>query len=289
MRHGRMQDHSQNHLVRMGGRVVAIAAAAAIAATLAAPAAALAEGATLWRLYNPYDGQHLLTTDRGEYDSLQPLGWRGEGEAWESPDAGDPVYRLYNPYNGEHLYTGDAGEYASLAAIGWRQEGVAFRSEASGGDPVYRLFNPYEQVGTHLLTTSASEYESLAGAGWVQEGVAFRAAHTHDWEPVYQSVWVQDSAAWDEPTYSTVVKYRCNGAAGVKDEHGNVVKPHVDCGKTFDSLAELEAHGDAAHPDFYSYSTVSEKVQTGTKHHDATGHYEQQVTGYRCAGCGATK
>ncbi|MCI6547863.1 MAG: C2H2-type zinc finger protein [Coriobacteriaceae bacterium] len=97
-------------------------------------------------------------------------------------------------------------------------------------------------------------------------------AHTHDWQPVYQSVWVQDSAAWDEPVYSTVVRYRCS-----------------QCGKTFDSLAELEAHGDAAHPDFYSYSTVSEKVQTGTKHHDATGHYEQQVTGYRCAGCGATK
>ena len=188
MRYGRKQGHP----VRAMGRAVAIAAA--IAATLAAPAAALAEGATLYRLYNPYDGQHLLTTDRGEYDSLQPLGWRGEGEAWESPDEGDPVYRLYNPYNGEHLYTGDEAEYDSLARIGWRQEGVAFRSQASGGDPVYRLFNPYEQVGTHLLTTSASEYESLAGAGWVQEGVAFRAAHTHDWQPVYESVWVQDSA-----------------------------------------------------------------------------------------------
>ena len=268
MRHGRKQGHP----VRVMGRAVAIAAAAAIAATLAAPAAALAEGATLYRLYNPYDGQHLLTTDRGEYDSLQPLGWRGEGEAWESPDEGDPVYRLYNPYNGEHLYTGDESEYESLARIGWCQEGVAFRSEGSGGDPVYRLFNPYEQVGTHLLTTSASEYESLAGAGWVQEGVAFRAAHTHDWEPVYQSVWVQDSAAWDEPTYSTVVKYRCSV-----------------CGKLFDSVVEWDNHDADVHGFTGSYSTVSESVQTGTKHHDATGHYEQQVTGYRCAGCGATK
>ena len=266
MRYGRKQGHP----VRAMGRAVAIAAA--IAATLAAPAAALAEGATLYRLYNPYDGQHLLTTDRGEYDSLQPLGWRGEGEAWESPDEGDPVYRLYNPYNGEHLYTGDEAEYDSLARIGWRQEGVAFRSQASGGDPVYRLFNPYEQVGTHLLTTSASEYESLAGAGWVQEGVAFRAAHTHDWQPVYESVWVQDSAAWDEPVYSTVTKIRCS-----------------QCGELFDSLDELFAHGDAVHPDFCSYSSVAVKVQTGTKHHDATGHYEQRVVGYRCSTCGATK
>lgn len=268
MRHGRKQGHP----VRVGGRAAALAAAAAIAATLAAPAAALAEGATLYRLYNPYDGQHLLTTDRGEYDSLQPLGWRGEGEAWESPDAGDPVYRLYNPYNGEHLYTGDAGEYASLAAIGWRQEGVAFRSEASGGDPVYRLFNPYERVGTHLLTTSASEYESLAGAGWVQEGVAFRAAHAHDWEPVYQSTWVQDSAAWDEPAYSTVVKYRCSV-----------------CGKLFDSVLDWDDHDADVHGFTGSYSTKAVQVQTGTTHHDATGHYEQVVVGYRCTGCGATR
>ena len=166
---------------------------------------------------------------------------------------------------------------------------MAFRSEASGGDPVYRLFNPYEQVGTHLLTTSASEYESLAGAGWVQEGVAFRAAHAHDWQPVYQSVWVQDSAAWDESTYSTVVKYRCSGSNEVVDEHGNVIKQHVDCGELFDSLDALENHGDVAHPGNYSWSTTRVKVQTGTTHHDATGHYEQKVTGYRCAGCGATK
>ena len=97
-------------------------------------------------------------------------------------------------------------------------------------------------------------------------------AHTHDWEPVYQSVWVQDSAAWDEPTYSTVVKYRCSV-----------------CGKLFDSVVEWDNHDADVHGFTGSYSTVSESVQTGTKHHDATGHYEQQVTGYRCAGCGATK
>ena len=47
---------------------------------------------------------------------------------------------------------------------------------------------------------------------------------------------------------------------------------------------------DASEHDYESsYSTTKGKVQTGTKHHDATGPYEQQVTGYRCAGCGATK
>ena len=176
MRHGRKQGHP----VRVGGRVVALASAAAIAAALAAPAEALAGGAALYRLYNPYDGQHLLTRDAGEYESLQPLGWRGEGEAWEAPAEGDPVYRLYNPYSGEHLYTGDEAEYGSLPGLGWRQEGVAFRSEGPGGDPVYRLFNPYASVGTHLLTTDRAEYESLQPLGWRGEGVAFYAdAHAH--------------------------------------------------------------------------------------------------------------
>ena len=268
MRHGRKQGHP----VRVGGRVVALASAAAIAAALAAPAEALAGGATLYRLYNPYDGQHLLTEDAGEYESLQPLGWRGEGEAWEAPAEGDPVYRLYNPYSGEHLYTGDEAEYGSLPGLGWRQEGVAFRSEGPGGDPVYRLFNPYASVGTHLLTTDRAEYESLQPLGWRGEGVAFYAAHTHTWEPVYQSTWVQDSAAWDEPVYSTVVKYRCQA-----------------CGALFDSLDEVMDHGDAVHNSESSYSTKAVRVQTGTTHHDATGHYEQVVVGYRCTGCGATR
>ena len=159
----------------------AIAAAAAVAAALAAPATALAGGATLYRLYNPYDGQHLLTEDAGEYASLQPLGWRGEG-------------------------------------------------------------------------------------------VSFYAAHTHTWEPVYQSTWVQDSAAWDEPAYSTVVKYRCSV-----------------CGKLFDSVLDWDDHDADVHGFTGSYSTKAVQVQTGTTHHDATGHYEQVVVGYRCTGCGATK
>ena len=125
-------------LRHLGHGTAALAAAVAVAGALAAPTAALAEGTSLWRLYNPYDGQHLLTTSESEYDSLQPLGWRGEGEAWESPDEGDPVYRLYNPYSGDHLYTGDASEYAALARIGWLQEGVAFRSaDASAGTPIF--------------------------------------------------------------------------------------------------------------------------------------------------------
>ena len=271
MRQGTRQGPRRGRPARAG--LAALAAALAVAAALAAPTTALAGGAKLYRLYNPYDGQHLLTRDAAEYESLQPLGWRGEGEAWEAPAEGDPVYRLYNPYSGEHLYTAVKAEYDSLPGLGWRQEGVAFLSAgAAAGAPVYRLFNPYASVGTHLLTTDRAEYESLQPLGWRGEGVAFHAAHTHTWEPVYQSTWVQDSAAWDEPVYSTVVKYRCSV-----------------CGKLFDSVLEWSDHDINVHNGESSYSDVAVKVQTGTTHHDATGHYEQVVVGYRCTGCGATR
>ena len=122
---------------------------------------------------------------------------------------------------------------------------------------------------------SSSGSGSSAPSGSASDGGSGSQAqptHTHTWEPIYQSVWVQDSAAWDEPVYSTVVKYRCQA-----------------CGALFDNLDELMDHGDAVHNSESSYSTKAVQVQTGTRHHDATGHYEQQVTGYRCTGCGATK
>lgn len=103
-------------------------------------------------------------------------------------------------------------------------------------------------------------------------GNSQQPAHTHTWEPIYQTKWVQDSAAWDEPIYSTTVKYRCSV-----------------CGSLFDTPEQVAIHADSAHGGEGSYSSQRSTTQTGTKHHDATGHYEQVVTGYRCSGCGATK
>ena len=149
--------------------------------------------------------------------------------------------------------TGDpAGDASSPSQGGSSSQGNA---ETTGGSP----------SGGSSPAPSGSASDSSSGP-------QSQPTHTHTWEPVYQSTWVQDSAAWDEPVYSTVVKYRCSV-----------------CGKTFDSLAELEEHGDSVHPEFYSYSTKAVQVQTGTTHHDATGHYEQVVVGYRCTGCGATR
>ena len=130
------------------------------------------------------------------------------------------------------------------------------------------------QGNTETTGDSPSGGSSPAPSGKsdASSGTQSQPTHTHTWEPVYQSTWVQDSAAWDEPVYSTVVKYRCQA-----------------CGALFDSLDEVMDHGDAVHNSESSYSTKAVRVQTGTTHHDATGHYEQVVVGYRCTGCGATK
>ena len=34
----------------------------------------------IYRVYNPNNQDHLLTTDKGEYDKLVRLGWTGENE-----------------------------------------------------------------------------------------------------------------------------------------------------------------------------------------------------------------
>lgn len=129
----------------------------------------------MYRLYNPYTGEHLFTTDFNEAIVNSEYGWQYEGVGWVSPTTGAPVYRLYNPYSGDHHYTMDLNEYNTLAAIGWNQEGIGWYSDAGDQTPVYRNFNPYEQVGTHHYTTDSNEYVTLGSIGWHQEGIAWYA------------------------------------------------------------------------------------------------------------------
>lgn len=138
------------------------------------------EAISMYRLYNPYSGEHLYTDDTSEYSSLAAIGWQPEGEAWKAPVDGLPVFRLYNPYSGDHLYTREEDEYDYLSTIGWRQEGISFFSNDrddidDAGYPIYRLFNPYVTTGSHLYTSDLSEYYSLIGLGWQGDGLAFRA------------------------------------------------------------------------------------------------------------------
>ena len=93
----------------------------------------------MFRLYNPWSGEHLFTMDYGEYDRLGKAGWRQEGTAFDSAyaGAGAPVWRLYNRWltAGTHLYTTDKAEYDRLVKLGWVGEGVRFCGELPESRP----------------------------------------------------------------------------------------------------------------------------------------------------------
>lgn len=127
---------------------------------------------------------------------------------------------------------------------------------------------------------SGSGGSSSGGSSSGASSAPTQQTHTHNWVAVTSqqwhsnpvSVWVQDSAAWDEPTYTTEGHYIC-----------------ATCG---------DVGRDATHSFLGQGHNVSVqyiKIQTGTIHHEATGHYETQdqgwyetvTTGYQCSYCGA--
>ena len=162
------------------------AVAAAIAAMLAldaTPALAANSGGhlTMYRLYNPYTGEHFYTADESERDAIAAVGWRPEGTGWVAPErSSTPVYRLYNSYvkGGDHHYTTDRAEYDHLVKVGWTGEGVGWYSDDERGLPLHRLYNPYARTGTHHYTLDEAERDSVAAAGWRREGVAWYGVDT---------------------------------------------------------------------------------------------------------------
>lgn len=130
----------------------------------------------VYRLYNPYTQEHLLTGEE-EKDALVQAGWSLDGIAWNAPTSGIPVYRLYNPYGDFHFYSTSQEEIDSLTPLGWTVDGaVSFSATAETGSPVYRLFNPYAETNYHLFTASQEERDWLASLGWKIEGVAWYCA-----------------------------------------------------------------------------------------------------------------
>lgn len=130
----------------------------------------------MYRMYNPWSGEHFYTANKGERNSLVPLGWHYEGIGWMAPAAGDDVYRLYNPNSGDHHYTLSAQERNWLVTLGWRYEGVGWKSAQASDtsrSPLYRQFNPNAITGTHNFTLHKQENDSLARIGWHAEGVGW--------------------------------------------------------------------------------------------------------------------
>lgn len=130
---------------------------------------------------------------------------------------------------------------------------------ASAADsPVASADSPVASAGSTASTTSTSGSGSGSSSGSSGSGDSTPSktwvAEQGHWEPTYGSVYVQDSAAYDEQVCTGVVItfsdgyvcYDATTAAAYQDDH------------------------DASYSVSNTYKTV---------HHDATGHYEQQQTG----------
>jgi len=130
----------------------------------------------MYRMYNPYSGEHFYTAKAAERDQLVKVGWKYEGVGWIAPAVSDaPVYRLYNSVAGDHHYTMNAGEREALLKIpGWKDEGIGWYSAPEdGGVPLYRQYNPNAKTGSHNYTTKKAENDALVRLGWKAEGIGW--------------------------------------------------------------------------------------------------------------------
>ena len=134
-------------------------------------------------------------------------------------------------------------------------------------------------AGATAQPSAPSGGSSSGGSSSDASSAPSQQAHTHSWVPVTSqqwhsnpvSVWVQDSAAWDE-----VVS---KGEKAVFSDGYVIYNPTSE---------QIVAYKKANH---VSCSVIP---YSETVHHEATGHYETQdqgwyetITGYQCSGCGA--
>ena len=134
---------------------------------------ALQDVTVMYRLYNPWTGEHFYTASEEERQSLIKDGWMDEDIAWYAPKSGDPVFRMCNPNNGDHHYTLNEEERDELVKLGWNYEGVGWNSDPDKSQPLYRLYNPNAQSGSHHYTLDSSERQFLIGHGWVDEEIGW--------------------------------------------------------------------------------------------------------------------
>ncbi|MBT1179617.1 alkaline phosphatase [Bifidobacterium vespertilionis] len=134
----------------------------------------------VYRLYQPANGDHHITTSLEEVNNLVAnAGWVKEDVTFTTvaadAEGAVAVERFYSPVLNDHVFTTDANEIAALKANpGWNDEGVAFYAPAKGSLTVHRLYDTVN--GHHLFTADENEYNSLkANPAWNDEGVAFTA------------------------------------------------------------------------------------------------------------------
>lgn len=124
---------------------------------------------SIFRAYNPNNGEHLYT-DAAEYAAVVAQGYNGEGDAWKAPSTSNsPIFRAYNPNSGEHMLASQA-EVEALAAVGWNNEGQKMYSDDEQGVAIYRVYNPNASgqyaAGAHHYTANKGEAAGLVAQGW---------------------------------------------------------------------------------------------------------------------------
>lgn len=157
----------------------------------------------------------------------------------------------------------DAETKASEPSAGTNAGQPAAPAESGGGNGSNGGGADKAPASQPASTPSASQPSGNGGSS--------QPEHVHNWVAQTEQRWVQDSAAWDEPIYNQQVRSICNTCGA--DITGN-------------TTAHFKASGRNGCSGYHS-ETV--QVQTGTTHHEATGHYETVTTGYVCSGCGAAK
>ena len=257
-------------MTKMMRGAMAAAVAAALAAGMAPAAAWGAQGADVYRVYNPNSGEHHYTLSAAERDHLAGVGWSDEGVGWVGAAAGGtPVWRVYNPNSGLHHYTTSAAERDHLVSVGWNDEGVGWRSV--GDRPVYRVYNP--NTGDHHYTPSKAEADHLASVGWSDEGVGWRCLGEGVATPP-----AQGGASSPSRPEAHVHAYTVPSTTVVHhDAVEKSVRWCIPCDKeTYTGhLEEHLAQGD------YSYRTTTKIITI-------TPAYDEMVTIWKCS-CGASK
>lgn len=137
-------------------------------------------------------------------------------------------------------------------------------------------------AGNSNKNNSSNSSNNSNGSDSNKEDSNNKPAHNHQWEDIYEDVWVIDQAAYTEtvPVYEEREVCECK------------------CGAQFDSDDKWDAHGDTYMDDIEicirdhgSWHSAWIKIQTGTQTitHEEEGHWESVKVGSKCTGCGASK
>ncbi len=132
---------------------------------------------SVYRMYNPANGEHLYTLSTKERDYLVKYNWVYEGIAWYAPvSSSTPIYRVYDRSTGKHHYTTSKTERNYLVKKnGWTDEGIFAYSAGKSGTAVYRQYNKKAKnaVSAHNFTKDSNEKKVLVKSGWTDEGIAW--------------------------------------------------------------------------------------------------------------------